>query len=86
MKKLFKKIGAIPHLFGKVIVFVCVLCGVLFSAWAMRILSRTGHDPAVLLGIILGFFGGELLVLCLKTALKKEKVSGSDTEGEAYHE
>ena len=35
----------------------------------MRILSRTGHDPAALLGVILAFFGGELLILCLKKIL-----------------
>lgn len=35
-------------------------------------LSRTGNDPAALLGVILGFFGGELLLLCLKTVLKKD--------------
>lgn len=86
MKKLFKKIGAIPHLFGKIIVFWCVAVGTGASAWALRILSHTGHDPAALLGVILAFFGGELLVLCLKTALKKEKVSESDTEGDTYED
>lgn len=73
MKKLWKKIAQIPHLFGKLIVFVCVGCGVVFSFYALRILSRTGHDTAALLGVILGFFGGELLFLVLRTILKKEK-------------
>lgn len=86
MKRLFKKIGAIPHLFGKLIVFWCVAVGTASSAWALRILSHTGHDPAALLGVILAFFGGELLVLCLKTVLKKEKVSESDAEGDTYEE
>ena len=31
------------------------------SWYALRIMSRTGNDPAALLGVILGFFGGELL-------------------------
>lgn len=43
------------------------------SLWALRILSRTGHDSAPLLGVILAFFGGELLLLCLKTILYKRK-------------
>lgn len=86
MKKLFEKIGAIPHLFGKIIVFWCVAVGTAASAWALRILSHTGHDPAALLGVILAFFGGELLVLCLKTVLKKEKASDSDTKGDTYYE
>jgi len=65
---------AVPHLFGKVTVVWCVLCGTAASAYALRILSRTGHDPAALLGVILGFFGGELLILCLKKILgEKEK-------------
>ena len=47
---------------------------------------RTGHDSAAVLGVILAFFGGGLLVLCLKTALKKEKASESDAEGDTYEE
>ena len=67
-----KKFLDTPHLFGKLTVVYCVLFASGASVWALRILSRTGHDPAALLGIILGFFGGELLLLCLKTILKKE--------------
>ena len=47
----------------------CVFCGTAASAYALRILSRTGHDPAALLGVILAFFGGELLIMCLKKIL-----------------
>lgn len=61
--------AGVPHLFSKVMVIWCVLCGTAASAYALRILSRTGHDPAALLGVILGFFGGELLILCLKKIL-----------------
>lgn len=86
MKRLFKKIQATPHLFGKVIVFWCIAVGTGASAWALRILSHTGHDASTLLGVILAFFGGELMVLCLKTVLKKESVSKSDTEGENNEE
>lgn len=85
MKKLFQKIAGIPHLFGKIIVLWCVLVGTGASAWALRILSRTGHDSAALLGVILAFFGGELLVLCLKTVLNG-KVSKSDTERNSNEE
>ena len=81
MKKLIKSISKIPHLFGKIIVLWCVGVGTAASVYALRILSHTGHDSAAVLGVILAFFGGELLVLCLKTILKKEKVSDSDTEG-----
>ena len=33
---------------------------------------QDGKRPRGLLGVILGFFGGELLLLCLKTVLKKD--------------
>ena len=89
MKKLLKKISSIPHLFGKLIVLWCVAVGTGASAWALRILSHTGHDPSALLGVILAFFGGELMVLCLRTILdekKKEKASDLDTKGEDNEE
>lgn len=58
----------------------CVACGTAASAYALRILSRTGNDPAALLGVILAFFGGELLLMCLKTVLG-EKKKPSNQEG-----
>lgn len=73
MKKLCDKIRSIPHLFAKAMVIWCVICGTAFSLYALRILSRTGHDPAALLGVILAFFGGELLLMCLKTVLGEKK-------------
>ena len=63
----------IRHLFAKGMVLWCVACGTAASAYAMRILSRTGQDPAALLGVILAFFGGELLLMCLKTVLNEKK-------------
>lgn len=73
MKKLISRIGTIPHLFGKIIVFWCIGFATAASVYALRILSRTGHDSAALLGVILAFFGGELMILCLRTILKKDK-------------
>lgn len=73
MKKLGKKISSIPHLFAKLTVVWCVGFGSAASYYALRIMSHTGHDSAALLGVILAFFGGELLVLCLRTILKKDK-------------
>ena len=71
MKRIIDRIRAVPHLFAKLTVIYCISFASITSLWALRILSNTGHDPATLLGIILGFFGGELLLLCLKTILKK---------------
>ena len=73
-----KKLRDIPHLFAKGMVLWCVTCGTAASAYAMRILSRTGQDPAALLGVILAFFGGELLLMCLKTVLKNGKDDNHD--------
>lgn len=73
MKKLLDKLRAIPHLFAKGMVLWCVACGTAACAYAMRIMSRTEKDPAALLGVILAFFGGELLLMCLKTVLSERK-------------
>ena len=59
----------VPHLFGKLVVLWCVGWGTAFSFYALRIMSRTGNDAAGLLGVILAFLGGELLILCLKKIL-----------------
>lgn len=68
---LLDRIRAIPHLFAKITVIYCVVFASGASIWSLRIMSRTGHDPANLLGIILGFFGGELLIMGLKTITEK---------------
>jgi len=73
VKKVIAQLKTAPHLFAKGMVLWCVVCGTAASVYAMRILSRTGHDPAALLGVILAFFGGELLLMCLKTVLKDGK-------------
>lgn len=69
MRSLPDRVRTTPHLFAKGMVLWCVICGTAASAYALHILARTGHDPAALLGVILAFFGGELLLMCLKTVL-----------------
>ncbi len=73
LKAAWRRLMRIPHLFAKLMVLWCVICGTVASAYSLRILSRTGHDPAALLGVILAFFGGELLLMCLKTVLRNGK-------------
>ena len=68
---LLERLRAIPHLFAKMTVIYCVAFASGASIWSLRNLSRTGHDPANLLAIILGFFGGELLIMGLKTITEK---------------
>ena len=64
LSRLVKRIGKIPHLFAKVTIAYCVAAASGASWYALRIMSRTGNDPAALLGVILGFFGGGLAVEC----------------------
>lgn len=73
MRKLMDKLRAVPHLFAKLMVLWCVGCGTVACAWSLRIMSHTGQDPAALLGVILAFFGGELLLMCLKTVLGEKR-------------
>ena len=80
MRKRMSRLRTIPHLFAKCMVLWCVICGTAASAYSLRILSRTGTDPAALLGVILAFFGGELLLMCLKTVLNGTKKRKDDSE------
>lgn len=70
-RKLIKKLKKIPHLFSKVIVIWCIICGSVFSVISLRMLYSTGIDASNLLIPILGFFGGELALLFGKTAIGK---------------
>lgn len=72
MRALIRRLRGVPHLFSKLTVAYCVAFASVASVYALRTLARTGHDPAALLVAILGFFGGELLCLCLRSILKKE--------------
>lgn len=59
----------VNHRFAKATVLYCVAFASAASAWA---LWRQGQGAAMTdaLAVVLGFFGGELLLLCLKTILK----------------
>lgn len=57
----------IRNLFSKVIVFYCIVCSTFFCFYAFRIMSHTGHDASGILAITIGFFGGELLLMCMKS-------------------
>lgn len=70
-KRLNKK--PIRNLFSKIIVFYCVGCSTFFCFYAFRILSRTGNDATGILGITIGFFGGELMLMCMKAIFGRNK-------------
>ena len=81
MKKLFKWLQSVPHLFGKIMVIVCVAGGGISVAWSFRILSHTNNDPASTLTAALAFFGGELLAMAGKSAFSKKKTDTTKPEG-----
>lgn len=76
MRRLFARLLAVPHLFGKLMVIWCVTAGTVCSFWAVRVLSRTGQDAAGLLVPILAFFGGELALMFGRNALQNKKEAG----------
>ena len=78
LSKLARRLGKIPHFYAKATIAYCILVATVASLYSLRIMSRTGNDPAGLLGVILGFFGGELLLLLLKTVLQKENSSNTE--------
>ena len=81
MKCILQWLQAVPHLFGKGAVSWCLFWGTACSVYALRILSRTGHDPAALLGVILAFLGGELALMFGRDALSGKKKTRGDTPG-----
>lgn len=81
MKCILQWLQAVPHLFGKGAVSWCLFWGTVCSVYALRILSRTGHDPAALLGVILAFLGGELALMFGRDALSDKKKARGDTPG-----
>lgn len=81
MKCILQWLQAVPHLFGKSAVSWCLFWGTACSVYALRILSRTGHDPAALLGVILAFLGGELALMFGRDALSGNKKSRDEPGG-----
>lgn len=75
----FTRLSAVPHLFAKLTVVYCVLFASMASVFSLYMQAHD-HESASLLAVILGFFGGELLLICLKTIFKKDGVSGADSD------
>lgn len=70
-RKLAAYLRGVPHLFAKAIIIYCVICATLASAFSL-LAQAHGATMEPVLALVLGFFGGELLLLCLKTILKKD--------------
>ena len=72
---MFKKIrdmaDKVPHFFAKMIVVYCVASATLFSAATYFLAWFRGMELSGTLAVVIGFFGGELLLLAAKTIFKK---------------
>lgn len=82
LKRFRAWLAKVPHLFAKTTIIYCILCATLASAYALRAQAR-GMSMEGLLAVVLGFFGGELLLLCLKTVLKKDLEQKEEPNDEA---
>lgn len=80
MKSMQKPRRKPPHLFAKIIIVWCVVCATVFSAVALATLYRTGNDATGILGVALGFFGGELLFIAMRTIFKERKRKNDDPD------
>ena len=81
MKKLLNRLRKINHLFAKCTVAWCIFWGTACCVYALRGYFNTGLDATKLLGVILGFLGGELILLIART-ITSEKTSATATEAE----
>lgn len=77
----WKRFLSIPHLFAKSIVIFCILSATAASAFAL-LAQAHGATMDTVLAIVIGFFGGELLLLCLKTILKKDLTETEESNDE----
>lgn len=69
MKQTPKKKGD----FSRKIVIFCIVLSVIYTVWAMVTFNVTNMEASALTVGVYGFFGGELLFLCLKRILAKER-------------
>ena len=72
MGNLLQKLRKVPHLFAKIVVIYCVAAATMFSAVTYFLAWSRGMEMSGTLAVIIGFFGGELLLLAMKTILKKD--------------
>lgn len=79
--RFFRRLRAVPHLFAKTTVVYCVACATAACAYSLWKQAHGGSMEGAL-ALALGFFGGELLLLCLKTILKKEGNADEDPADE----
>jgi len=68
------------HLFSKLVVAFCIVEITFMQLWSMRIASHNAFLVTGLLTANHAVFGGELLLLCLKRILAKDKNKSKEKE------
>ena len=83
MKKLFGK-----RAFSNAIIVYCVLYMSAYLAACLWVLVKTGVNPGSCVTVAGGFFGGELLLVCLayRFGLKADKNKSDPPEGKDWSE
>lgn len=84
MKKLFGK-----RAFSNAIIVYCVLYMSIYLVACLYVLVKTGVNPGTCVTVAGGFFGGELLLICLayRFGLKKNNDKSNDSpEGKDWSE
>ncbi|MGM9618943.1 MAG: hypothetical protein ACI3W8_03815 [Oscillospiraceae bacterium] len=83
MKKLLQKIMRSDRLFSNAIIVYCVAYMSVYLQQCLRVLAKTSVNPSTCVTVAGGFFGGELLLVCLayrfKQATQKKTTEWEDT-------
>lgn len=81
MKKIFGK-----RVFSNIIIVFCVLYMSVYLAACLWVLAKTGVNPGTCVTVAGGFFGGELLLVCLAYRfgmVQKKKEEAGEEWGES---
>lgn len=78
VKAIRKYADSVPHLFAKCIVLYCILFFSAVTTYALWGTFRTGIQVTDVVAIAAGVFGGELVVLCLRTVLSEKKKNNNN--------
>lgn len=84
MKKFIKKIRAwgrgVNHLYSKLVILYCIAFASFLCLYALFMMHDTGYDASSIITVGVGFFGGELLCVCLKSVFDGKKNKGEQKD------
>lgn len=80
MKKLLQKLGSSKRLFSNLIIVYCVAFMSVYLLLCLWVLAKTSVNPSACVTVAGGFFGGELLLVCLAYRFKQNKTQTQKTQ------